>query len=61
MHFLEFGDGLKVLYFNFQVPSMSGSPSRRPLFTISRLDPWRSGGYLDIEGYCLDELRITRD
>ena len=30
--------------FNFQLSRMSGSPSRRPLSTISRLDPWRTGG-----------------
>merc|ERR1711867_420887 len=41
-HFLEVPDGLEVLYFKFQVSRMSGSPSRRPLSTISWLDPWRS-------------------
>jgi len=36
--------GLEVLHFKFQVSRMSGSPSRRPLSTISRLDPWRIDG-----------------
>ena len=44
MHFLEVPGGLEVLHFKFQVSRMSGSPSRRPLSTISRLDPWRTDG-----------------
>ena len=43
-HFLEVPGGLEVLHFKFQVSKMSESPSRRPLSTISRLDPWRANG-----------------
>ena len=43
-HLLKVPGGLKVLHFKFQVSRMTGSPSRRPLSTISRLDPWRTDG-----------------
>ena len=44
MHFLEVPEGLEVPCFNFQESLTSGRPSRRPLSSISRLNPWRIGG-----------------
>ena len=36
--------GLEVPHFKFQVLKMSGALSKMPLSTISRLDPWKTGG-----------------
>ena len=46
MHFLQRVDVLGVPSFKFQVSRMSGTSSKTPLSTISRLDPWRTFGFL---------------
>ena len=43
-HSLEVPCGMEVSHIKFQVSRMSETLSRRPLSTISRLDPWRISG-----------------
>jgi len=43
-HFWKVLGGLEVPHFKFQVLRMSGTLSKRPLSTIFRLGPWRTGG-----------------